>query len=119
MPAPAKRAAPAKGGRLAANLAAMEPETRPAAKQVAKPASKSATKPASKATSKDLGPLPEWNLTDLYAGIDDPRVKKDLERADEYCKAFEDDFKGKLAALAERPEGGAALAQAVIRYEQL
>src|SRR5262245_38856536 len=114
MPAPAKRAAPAKGNRLAANLARRS--ELPAA---AKPAAKPASKPASKPTSKNLGALPEWNLTDLYAGIDDPKVKRDLDRADEYCKAFEDDFKGKLAGLAEQPEGGAVLAQAVIRYEQL
>jgi oligoendopeptidase F len=114
MPASAKRTAPAKGSRLATNLAAQKTETRPVSKPAAKPAAKAASK-----ASKGLGALPEWNLTDLYAGIDDPKVKRDLDRADEYCKAFEDDFKGKLAALAERPEGGAALAQAVIRYEQL
>src|SRR5262245_50409033 len=114
MPAPAKRAAPAKGNRLAANLARRS--ELPAA---AKPAAKPASKPASKPTSKNLGMLPEWNLTDLYAGIDDPKVKRDLDRTDEYCKAFEDDFKGKLAALAERPEGGAVLAQEVIGYEEL
>src|SRR5436190_8487961 len=110
MPASAKRTAPTRGGRLAASLAAQKTETQRVSKQAAKPASKG---------SKNLGALPEWNLTDLYAGIDDPKVKRDLDRADEYCKAFEDDFKGKLAALAERPGGGAALAQAVIRYEQL
>jgi oligoendopeptidase F len=69
--------------------------------------------------TKDLGALPEWNLADLYAGIDDPQVKRDLDRADEYCKAFEEDFKGKLGTLAQRPDSGWALAGAVIRYEQL
>ncbi|MEA2989916.1 MAG: oligoendopeptidase [Alphaproteobacteria bacterium] len=66
-----------------------------------------------------LGRLPEWNLADLYAGIDDPKVKRDLDRADAYSAAFEQDFKGKLAALAEGPEAGRALASAVVRYEQL
>ena len=28
-----------------------------------------------------LGGLPEWDLADLYAGIDDPQVKRDLDRA--------------------------------------
>src|SRR5882757_6132972 len=70
-------------------------------------------------TDGGLGRLPEWNLADLYAGIDDPKVKRDLDRADEYSKAFEDDYKGKLAALAERADAGARLGQAVIRYEQL
>jgi oligoendopeptidase F len=66
-----------------------------------------------------LGSLPEWNLADLYSGIDDPKVKRDLARADEYCKAFEEEFKGKLAALADGPDAGKKLAQAVVRYEQL
>jgi len=66
-----------------------------------------------------LGALPEWNLSDLYAGIDDPRIGRDLDRADADSVAFEEAFKGKLAALAERPDAGAALAQAVKRYEAL
>src|SRR5690349_4030508 len=66
-----------------------------------------------------LGKLPEWNLAHLYAGIDDPSVARDLDRADRYSVAFEEDFKGKLAALADGPDAGNALATAVIRYEQL
>ena len=66
-----------------------------------------------------LGALPEWNLADLYSGIDDPKVKRDLDRADTYSVAFEEDFKGKLAALADLPDAGAKLAHAVVRYEQL
>src|SRR5882757_10481261 len=66
-----------------------------------------------------LGALPEWNLSDLYAGIDDPRIKRDLDRADADSVAFEEAFKGKLAALADRPDAGSALVQAVKRYEAL
>src|SRR5262249_34081285 len=58
-----------------------------------------------------------WNLADLYAGIDDPQVKRDLDRADAESIAFEQAYKGKLAALAESGEAGAALAAAVKRYE--
>src|SRR5256885_8798848 len=87
-------------------------------KTVAKTAPRRAAK-SEKRPEGGLGKLPEWNLTDLYAGIDDPKVKRDLDRADEYSKGFEDDFKGKLAAIADSPGGGAKLAQAVIRYEQL
>jgi oligoendopeptidase F len=90
MPAPAKKRAPA----------------RPAAKSSASKAPR-------------LGALPEWNLADLYAGIDDPAVKRDLDRADSYCVAFEEDFKGKLAGLATGADGGRALAEAVKRYEGL
>jgi oligoendopeptidase F len=77
---------------------------------------RTAAKPAAR---PKLGRLPEWNLADLYAGIDDPKVKRDLDRADAYSAAFEQDFKGKLAALAEGSEAGRALASAVVRYEQL
>jgi oligoendopeptidase F len=66
-----------------------------------------------------LGSLPEWNLADLYAGLDDPQVKRDLERGAGESLAFEREYKGKLAALAEGPEAGAALADAVKRYEAL
>jgi oligoendopeptidase F len=72
----------------------------------------------SRAASR-LGALPEWNLSDLYAGIDDPRIKRDLDRADADSVAFEEAFKGKLAALADRPDAGSALLQAVKRYEAL
>jgi oligoendopeptidase F len=66
-----------------------------------------------------LGALPEWNLADLYAGLDDPQVKRDLDRGAAESLAFEQAYKGKLAALAEEPAAGAALAEAVKRYEAL
>ena len=48
-----------------------------------------------------LGSLPEWNLADLYSGLDDPAIKRDLDRADAECIAFEDAYKGKLAEYGE------------------
>jgi oligoendopeptidase F len=66
-----------------------------------------------------LRQLPEWNLDDLYAGLDDPAIKRDLEHTDAECAAFEDAYKGKLAALAAMANGGAALAAAVRRYEAI
>ncbi len=66
-----------------------------------------------------LGALPEWNLADLYAGLDDPAIARDLDRADSESAAFEEAYKGKLADLAGAPGGGAALAEAVRRYEAL
>ncbi len=81
---------------------------------------KTATKKTpAKAAAKGLGRLPEWNLADLYKGIDDPRVKRDLDRSDADSVAFENSYKGKLAALIEEPNGGAALAEAVKAFEQL
>ena len=41
--------------------------------------------------------LPEWNLADLYAGIDAPEITRDLQRMDAECVAFETDYNGKLA----------------------
>ena len=59
--------------------------------------------------------LPEWNLNDLYRGLDDPAIKRDLDHADAECADFETAYKGKLAELAATPEGGSSLAEAVRR----
>jgi oligoendopeptidase F len=66
-----------------------------------------------------LGALPEWDLSALYSGLDDPAIKRDLDRTDADCLAFEEAYKGKLAALAAAPQGGAALGEAVRRYEAI
>ena len=71
-----------------------------------------------KKTTK-LGDLPEWNLKDLYSGLDSPEVKWDLENSETRVVEFEAEFKGKLAALAARPDAGQALAAVVKRYEAL
>ena len=76
---------------------------------------KSAKAPASKA----LGALPEWNLADLYPSYDAPEVKRDLDRADGECLAFEETYKGKLASLAGGADAGSKLTEAVKRYEAL
>jgi oligoendopeptidase F len=75
--------------------------------------------PAKRGSAGGLGALPEWNLADLYAGLDDPAVKRDLDRVDAECVAFEGAFKGKLAGMAASQEAGAALAEAVRRYEAI
>jgi oligoendopeptidase F len=74
---------------------------------------------ASKSVTKSLGPLPEWNLTDLYPAMDAPAVKRDLEQGEAECIEFEKAYKGRLAELAAGPEGGRALADAVKRYEAI
>jgi oligoendopeptidase F len=76
-------------------------------------------KPQPAALKSSLGRLPEWNLNDLYSGLDDPAIKRDLDRADSDCVAFEEAYKGKLAAMAAAPDGGAQLAEAVKRYEAI
>jgi oligoendopeptidase F len=65
------------------------------------------------------GKLPEWNLGDLYAGIDAPEIARDLKKMDSECVAFETDFKGKLADKTAGEGGGEWLAQAVKRYEAI
>src|SRR5215472_11934378 len=76
-----------------------------AKRAVAQRAPKSAPKsPAKSRPPSRLGALPEWNLADLYAGIDDPQVKRDLDRGAAESLAFEEAFKGKLAALVKRYE---------------
>jgi oligoendopeptidase F len=79
---------------------------------------KTRLKPASRA-ARPLGALPEWNLADLYSGLDAPEVKNDLARAEEDSVAFEQDYKGKLAGMAAAEDAGPTLAKAVQRYEAL
>src|SRR6202050_5086853 len=71
------------------------------------------------ATKTKNGALPEWDLSALYSALDDPAIKRDLERTDADCLAFEQAYKGKLAGLAAAPDGGAALGEAVRRYEAI
>jgi oligoendopeptidase F len=68
---------------------------------------------------RGLGQLPEWNLADLYSGLESPEIKRDLDRADAYSTAFEEAFKGKLTDMAVRPDAGTLLAEAVSRYEMI
>jgi len=51
------------------------------------------------AGAKDLGDLPEWDLTDLYAGEDAPELKRDLDWLEKACADFAADYEGKLADL--------------------
>ncbi len=62
-----------------------------------------------------LGPLPEWNLADLYPGMDSPAYADDLTSVARDCKAFAADYKGRLEGLVRN--GG--LLAAVTRYEAL
>jgi oligoendopeptidase F len=65
------------------------------------------------------GKLPEWNLADLYSGIDAPEVARDLTRMDAECVAFETDYKGRLAEQTATEGGGNWLTEAVRRYEAI
>jgi oligoendopeptidase F len=76
--------------------------------------SKTASRPVTKREA-----LPEWDLKDLYTGLDSPELKRDLEQGDSECLSFEQEFKGRLQAMASGPGAGQALADAVKRYEAL
>ena len=86
-------------------------------------AGKTSRKPAmgsKAATAKSkTGKLPEWNLADLYSGIDAAEIARDLRKMDADCAAFETDYKGKLAESIARDDGGSWLAGAVRRYEAI
>ncbi|MCK1276731.1 M3 family oligoendopeptidase [Bradyrhizobium sp. 61] len=90
-----------------------KPSTRKSAAK-AKSSKSLPAKPAGK-----TGRLPEWNLADLYSGIDAPEVARDLGRMDADCVAFETDYKGKLATGTANEDGGKWLAEAVRRYEAI
>jgi oligoendopeptidase F len=58
-----------------------------------------------------------WNLKDLYAGADDPRITRDLEEAMRRAQAFEATYRGRI-----NTEGGPAadvLLAAIQEMEQL
>jgi len=61
-----------------------------------------------------LGPLPEWDLGDLYSGRDSPELARDLAALGGDATAFRERYEGRLAALT-----GAALGAAVAEYERL
>nr|WP_230167729.1 M3 family oligoendopeptidase [Roseomonas sp. CECT 9278] len=60
------------------------------------------------------GALPVWDLSDLYAAPDDPRLAADLDRIEREARAYEARLAGKLGALS-----GDALAQAIGEYEAM
>jgi oligoendopeptidase F len=67
----------------------------------------------------DLGLLPEWNLADLYSGLDSPQFSADLARAETECRAFAEKWRGKLGEAASGEKASARLAEAVREFEAL
>ena len=58
--------------------------------------------------------LPEWNLTDLYAGAKAPELEVDLKEAEACATAFQSAYQGRLTSL-----DGVGLAAAIAEYENL
>ncbi len=84
-----------------------------------------ATQAAARKTAKaaaraiDLGPLPEWDLSDLYPGLDSDAFHADLARGEAECRTFAERYRGKVADLAAGEEASKALAGAVSEYEAI
>ena len=64
--------------------------------------------------SENLGQLPEWDLSDLYAGEEAPELARDLDWLEAECAAFAADYEGKLASLDAQ-----ALLRCVHRNERI
>ena len=80
---------------------------------------RAAVRKAQAAGTKSLGDLPEWNLGDLYAGMEAPAYAADLAQARTDCLAFAADYRGKVESLAKGATAAADLTGAVKRYEAL
>ena len=66
------------------------------------------------AGGKDLGNLPEWDLSDLYTSEDATELKRDLDWLEEACASFAADYENKLAALDAK-----GLLDCVLRNEKI
>ncbi|NBC88805.1 MAG: oligoendopeptidase F, partial [Alphaproteobacteria bacterium] len=66
------------------------------------------------AGGKDLGDLPEWDLTDLYPDPDSADLKRDLDWLEEACRSFATDYEGRLGAL-----DAAGFLELVQRHERI
>ncbi len=65
-------------------------------------------------TKPDLGPLPEWDLTDLYSGPDSTEIASEFDRLSDDVAAFKKRFEGGVADLAP-----ATFGSAIIEYEAI
>jgi oligoendopeptidase F len=62
----------------------------------------------------NLETLPVWDLSDLYAAPDSPKLQADLGEAEVSARAFKDRYIGKLAS-----SPGGVLAAAIAEYERI
>ena len=66
------------------------------------------------AKGRDLGDLPEWDLSDLYTAPDAPELKRDLDWLEDACARFAADYEGQLAGL-----DAAGFLEMVQRHEKI
>ena len=74
------------------------------------------TTATSASPSPDLGPMPVWDLSDLYSAPNAPEVAHDLARAEREAQALKDQCQGKLAEIAK---DGDKLGLVIKAYEDL
>ena len=65
-------------------------------------------------SSKVLGDLPEWNLDDLFPGIDSDFLKNLLERTDAQAKLLSTKYSGKIGNIS-----ASDLAKVIVEYEEI
>ena len=70
--------------------------------------------PSDAYVAETLGPLPEWDLSDLYPGPDDPGIARDLDWLRQECPGFAADYEGRLDQL-----DAAGLLAAIRRWERI
>ena len=63
---------------------------------------------------KDLGDLPQWDLSDLYSAEDAPELARDMDWLERECASFAQDYQGKMAEL-----DAARMLTCVQRYEKI
>jgi oligoendopeptidase F len=70
---------------------------------------------SSPATS-EFGALPEWDLDDLYPGMDSPEFKRDLSAVADLALKFEQRYMGNLTDFLDDPD---RIAEAIAEFENL
>lgn len=60
--------------------------------------------------------LPSWDLSELYQGVDDPQIERDLKAALSNAQAFEKKYRGQISRAEITPQ---ELCQALDDYEEL
>jgi oligoendopeptidase F len=74
------------------------------------------TSAASAPTMPELGPMPIWDLSDLYTAPDAPEVARDLARAEKDAQALKEKCQGKLSEIVK---DGNRLGEVIKAYEDL
>lgn len=69
---------------------------------------------AAETGGKNLGDLPDWDLSDLYPAPDAPEITRDMDWLEVACRDFAADYEGKLGDL-----DAAGMRDCVQRYERI